>query len=215
MQLLEPELSETQATNAAETISTSKQQILDAAQCILATQGYAGLSMRELAVESGLAKATIYHHFHDKSEIFRQVLERDMATVHTQLQAAADSVTGAEAKLQAIIRTYFQLMRERRTIIITVLRELGQQESNLCEFINAHRDRYFTPIRSTLEAGIAEGIFRPLNVEHAAISMIGMINAFMIFGVLADQAEPDQAEPDEAIVDQTIALFLQGVEQRR
>ncbi|MEZ4581801.1 MAG: TetR/AcrR family transcriptional regulator [Caldilineaceae bacterium] len=58
--------------------SDSKQAILDAAEHIIARDGYAGLSMRELSKQSGLAKSTLYHYFVDKHEIYLSVLERDM-----------------------------------------------------------------------------------------------------------------------------------------
>ncbi|MEZ4618493.1 MAG: TetR/AcrR family transcriptional regulator [Caldilineaceae bacterium] len=187
-------------------ISASKQQILDAAQLLMALHGYGGLSMRELAAESGLAKATIYHHFQDKDEIFRQVLERDMHMVHAQLIAAAAAATGAVAKISAVIRTYFGLMQERRTVIMSVMRELGQHDQQLCQFIDDRRRFYFAPIGAILETGIAEGVFRPLNVEHTAISLVGMINAFVVFHFILSNNEPA-----DAIIDHTIRLFLQGI----
>jgi AcrR family transcriptional regulator len=187
-------------------VTTSKEAILDAAQSLLANHGYAGLSMRELAAESGLAKATIYHHFQDKNDVFRSVLQRDMTMVHTQIVAAADSTTTAVDKLSAVIRMYVVLMGERRTVIMSVLHELAQEESKLCEFIHNQRNCYFAPIATILEQGIAEGVFRPLNVEQAAISLVGMINAFVVFRVLADTKEPD-----EEIINHTINLFLRGV----
>ncbi len=209
--------------NRQESISPSKQQILDAAQKLLALHGYAGLSMRELAAASGLAKATIYHHFQDKDEIFRQVLQQDMHTVHAQLVAAANSAHDSEAQIRAIIRTYFQLMRARRAIIMNVLRELSQQESMLCDFINEQRHHYFAPIRNALQAGIDEGIFRPVNVEHTAISIVGMIHAFIVFHPLnikerdteeRNIEEPSTEEVDALLVEQSIELFLQGIVTR-
>lgn len=187
--------------------TTSKEAILDAAQMLLATHGYAGLSMRELATESGLAKATIYHHFQDKNDLFRSVLERDMVMVHSQIVAAANGAATAVDKLTAVIRTYVGLMSERRTVIMSVLRELGQDESNLCEFIHSRRSCYFDPIATILNQGIAEGDFRPIDVEQASISLVGMINAFVVFRLLIDTHKPN----NEGVIEHTIDLFLHGV----
>lgn len=162
--------------------------------------------MRELAAESGLAKATIYHHFQDKGDIFRHVLERDLQMVHARLQKAVAETGKADVKIKAIMRAYFQMMRERRTIIMNVMRELGQQETNLCAFINENRDKYFAPIRTILAEGIAAGLFRELNVEHTAISMVGMINAFVVFRPFIEQEDAD-----DAIIEQTIELFFNGI----
>ena len=43
----------------------SKETILNAAEHIIVHAGYAGLSMRELSKQSGLAKSTLYHYFDD------------------------------------------------------------------------------------------------------------------------------------------------------
>jgi len=191
------------------TSTPSKEAILDAAQTLLANHGYAGLSMRDLATESGLAKATIYHHFQDKNDLFLSVLARDMTMVHAQIVAAADSSTAAIDKLSAVVRTYIDLMRERRTVIMSVLREMGQDEQILCEFIQSRRHCYFDPIAAILEQGIAEGEFRPVNVEKSAISLVGMINAFVLFRVLTNSDEPV-----EALIDHTLELFLYGINNR-
>ena len=55
----------------------SRQAILNAAEGILNRSGYAGLSMRELSRESGLAKSTLYHYFEDKHQIYLSVVERE------------------------------------------------------------------------------------------------------------------------------------------
>lgn len=188
------------------TISTSKQAILNAAQSLLATHGYANLSMRELAAESGLAKATIYHHFQDKNEIFRSVIERDVTMVNRHLVAASEAADGAVAKLSAIIRTYFGLMQERRAIIMSVLRELGNQEEYLCDCLHAQHDAYFAPIIAVLEMGVTEGAFRPLDVEQTAIGIVGTINAFFVFRVLLGKEELD-----DSVIEHTIALYLRGI----
>lgn len=192
---------------------TSKDQILDAAQKLLACNGYAGLSMRELAAKSGVAKATIYHHFQDKDALFYATLERDMARVHERLVTAANQETGAVAKISAVIRVYVSLMRERRTVLISVLHELSRKAGDLCTFIYERRSHYFTTIGTILEEGVADGTFRPLNVEQTSLALIGMINAYMIFSSHEEALDDESATAkDEQFVEHTIALFLKGVQ---
>ena len=191
--------------------SASKQAILDAAQSLLAVHGYAGLSMRELASESGLAKATIYHHFHDKRDVFLNVLERDMQTVRTHITAAAAAESEPIGRLSAVIRTYFGLMHERRTVIMHVLRELGEEEEKLRDFLCHKRDQYFSQLVMILQQGMDEGVFRPLNPEFTAISMVGMINAFIVFRNLIDEDATTVSQAEDEIVDHTLRLLLHGV----
>lgn len=191
--------------------SASKQAILDAAQTLLAVHGYAGLSMRELAAESGLAKATIYHHFQDKRDIFLNVLERDMQTVRSHIMAAAAAESDPISRLSAVIRTYFGLMHERRTVIMHVLRELGDEEEKVRDFLCHKRDQYFSHLVLILQQGIDEGVFRPLNPEFTAISMVGMINAFIVFRNLTIEDETTDSKAEDDIVEHTLRLLLHGV----
>ncbi|MBX3013359.1 MAG: TetR/AcrR family transcriptional regulator [Caldilineaceae bacterium] len=210
-----------------QTRSSSKETILDAAQDLLARHGYAGLSMRELALESGLAKATIYHYFQDKEDIFRQVLERDLRRVHTHISAAMEKEEGCLAKLRAVIYNYFGLMHTRRAIMMGVIRDLGESKRLFREIMCTHREIHLGPIMRLLQQGIDEGVFRPVNVEYTTYSLLSMINAFVIsrhyFQDVMPQsaapskeaADPQSAYPwelDEDVAEHTLQLILHGIQ---
>ncbi len=196
-----------------QTLSTSKQAILDAAQALLARHGYAGLSMRELALESGLAKATIYHYFQDKEEIFRQVLERDMLTVQEHLLRAIAAESGSLAKLRAVIYTLFSLMQARRTIIMSMLRELGENKQVFHEVICAHRDTHLRLLMGLIQTGIDEGVFRPVNVEYTTYSLLGMINTFVFFRLYLSDADVTNVAIDADAAEHTLQLILEGLQK--
>lgn len=193
-----------------QTRSTSKQAILDAAQDLLARHGYAGLSMRELALESGLAKATIYHYFQDKEEIFRQVLERDMRTVHEHVIAAMAKEESCLARLRAVIYTYFSLMHARRTIIMGVLREVHENKQLFREVMCSHRRTHLSPLMALIQQGVDEGLFRPVNVEYTTYSLLGMINTFVVFQLYLN--DNHMTESDEAVAEHILQLILQGIQ---
>lgn len=189
-------------------ISPQKQAILDAAQALFVQHGYAGVSISDLAERCGLAKATIYHHFRDKEEIFLSMLERDTDRVHTQLLQAIEQEQTSLAKLRAVIATYCQLVSERRSFI-TTLRELGSMEDKLRLFLRRHKNDFLEPLTQLLQQGIAEGVFRRLDPEMGAISLLGMINSFVGYRILLH----DQELGDD-VVDHTFALFLHGMENK-
>lgn len=202
-----------------QTISTSKQAILDAAQELLARHGYAGLSMRELAIESGLAKATIYHYFQDKEEIFRQVLERDMRTVHEHVLSAIDKEEGCLAKLRAFVYTMFSLMHARQSIIMSVLRELGENKQLLRDVMCVHRQTHLGPLMTLIQQGVDEGVFRPVNIEYTTYSLLGMINAFVAFKFyFRDPSDADLGSNStmisEDVAEHTVQLILEGLQKQ-
>ena len=200
-----------------QTHSSSKQAILDAAQDLLARHGYAGLSMRELALESGLAKATIYHYFQDKEDIFRQVLERDMRTVHDHIMAVTAKEAGCLAKLRATIYAYFSLMHARRAIIMSVMREIGGNKPMLHEMMCNSRNLHLGPLMNLIQQGIDEGVFRPVNVEYTTYSLLGMINAFVIFQLYHNETNTSESNTHETntsedVGEHTLRLILGGLQ---
>ncbi len=196
-------------------LSTSKQAILDAAQELVGQYGYAGLSMRELAQASGLAKATIYHYFQDKEEIFRQVMERDMRLVHAHILAAIDKETSSLGKLQAFIYTYFSLVHERRTIIMSVMREISKNKELFREVICAHRHTHLSPLMDLIQQGIDEGVFRPVNVEYTTYSLLGMLNSLAVFPLFGEEsldAQTNEEESQRAATEHILQLILGGIQ---
>lgn len=209
-----------------QTRPTSKQAILDAAQDLLVRHGYAGLSMRELALESGVAKATIYHYFQDKEDIFRQVLERDIRMVHEHVLAAIAKEDGCLAKLRAAIYNYFSLTHARRAIMMSVIRDMDESKRLLREIMCTHRTTHLGPLMGLIQQGIDEGVFRPVNVEYTTYSLLGMINAFVIFRSYVHSAElnpidigindiginSSSLDIGEDVVEHTVQLILQGIQ---
>lgn len=186
--------------------SSSKKSILDAAQKLLLKYGYAGLSMRELAEECGLAKATIYHYFQDKQEILLSVIERDMETMRESTIAAAEQEGDCIGKLRAVISIYYAMMRERRSLIINLIREIEGLEPQFRELKRKHMAAYYCPIAKIIEDGTRQGLFRPLNVEMTVASLFGMINSMMFHYHLNGEREVSAD-----FIEHTLSLFLHGV----
>ncbi|MEV5543337.1 TetR/AcrR family transcriptional regulator [Saccharopolyspora shandongensis] len=54
-----------------------RQAILDAAMRVFAREGYAQAGVDAIAAEAGVAKPTVYNHFGDKENLFRQAIAAD------------------------------------------------------------------------------------------------------------------------------------------
>ena len=186
--------------------SPSKKSILDAARKLFVKYGYAGLSMRELAEECGLANATIYHYFQDKQEILLNVIENDMAAMRGSMIAAAAQEDDCIGKLRAVISTHYAMMRERHDFIINNIREIQGLEPQLQDLKRKHIAAYQCPIAKIIEDGIDQGLFRPLNVKMTVASLFGMINSLVFH-----QHLNGECEVNEDFIEHTLALFLRGV----
>ena len=53
----------------------SRRHVLDAALNLFSHQGYRATTMREIADKAGVSTGNVYHHFEDKEQIFRTLLD--------------------------------------------------------------------------------------------------------------------------------------------
>lgn len=190
----------------SDTTQTSRDAILQTAQRLILKHGYDGLSMRELAEESGYAKGTIYHHFRDKREIFLSALERDLVTVRDRLRDAATGDGAPVERLRAVIECYFEMVAEKRHVILATLREIGGLEREMRLLVQKHRASFLEPLTALLKEGSARGDFRPMNADLVVITLIGMMNSFVTHRLLVVEMGIG-AE----IVDHTLTLLLHGI----
>lgn len=185
----------------------SRQAVLEAAQQLIQEQGYAGLSMRELARRSGLAKATIYHHFQDKRDVLLSAFENDIRTVAARIAEAAATSGSPARRLRAVIAAYFAIQMERRMVILNAIRETVGLEDQIWAIIRTHRDDLLRPIMSIIHDAIASGIARPVNVEMAVMALFGMIHSFVTHRLLID-GENLNAEMEEFVLE----MFLHALQ---
>jgi AcrR family transcriptional regulator len=75
----------------------TRDQIIDAAEHLFGSRGYAGVSISQICAASGLPVGSVYHHFGSKAGVMRAVLERGTIAFFADLPTA-DSVTGSPAE---------------------------------------------------------------------------------------------------------------------
>jgi AcrR family transcriptional regulator len=197
--------------NAAVVTIDSKQAILNAAEGILNRSGYAGLSMRELSRESGLAKSTLYHYFEDKHQIYLSVVERDMVEFREQILAAIDTDGNAVERLRSMISAYFTLLNERGIIALHAFRRSGDLECELSDLFREHRPKMMDPLIEVVQEGIDEGLFRPVNAELTVVTIFGMVNGFLAQRLISGDDSKDYTGREAELADHTISLLLDGL----
>lgn len=76
-------------------IEGAREAILSAAGRLLATEGYDKLTIRTIAVESGMATGTVYNYYRAKDEIVFALMKHDWEDLLARLDAIADKPAGA------------------------------------------------------------------------------------------------------------------------
>lgn len=67
---------------------SGRERILNQARQHFLKQGYAAVSMQQIADAAGVNKATLYHHFRDKEDLFVAVLASELQRIEAAIEAA-------------------------------------------------------------------------------------------------------------------------------
>jgi AcrR family transcriptional regulator len=182
--------------------------ILQVAKRLFAHQGYTATSIRQIAAESGIGKATIYHHFPNKQAIVLALLEQN--TVQRQqvletFEAESDPRRRIEIATQANLRFLY----ESADILQIVRREVPGGRDKLQNEYAAFFRQYTTLIIEALQQGIQEGIFRRVDPPEVARVLITMIQgAFAMTHITGDRIQPPE-KTAAALLD----IFFHGIQK--
>ena len=142
--------------------------ILEAAQHLLATRGFAGTSVESVARDAGVTKPTVYKRWPTKADLATAAL--------AHLQAAEDPPSGGTARARLLtILSSFQRNLLRPNGMAMVGTVLVEEERNP-ELLALFRRRILGPrramLRTVLEEARAEGELRADVDCDAAVNMI-------------------------------------------
>ena len=86
--------------------------LLSAARKLFARRGYPEVSIDEIVQAARVTKGALYHHFKDKRELFRGVVEQIEQEIRERLREAAAGPKEARAQLQAACGAYLDACAE-------------------------------------------------------------------------------------------------------
>ena len=148
--------------------------ILDAAEELFASQGYAATSIKDIGQAAGANPALLYYYFRDKTGLYRAVLARiGDELVRPGKQAIAEA-PDATSLVRGIVAAQAGFIRDHPRAVALIIRELVDHQAAHCEpLLHRIAAELFRPLVAAIEAGQADGTFRPdLDARFTAISIV-------------------------------------------
>ncbi len=146
--------------------STRRRQIADLALDLFLEKGFAGTSMSAVAARADIRKATLYHHFSSKQELFVAAISADRDGHMDRLRALAED-TGSDhhAKLDTALGIMFD------AIVLSPVGKLNTVIAETSRLIpsvaRAFHDGFIVKFEDALDriytAGLRDGAFRPMD----------------------------------------------------
>lgn len=188
----------------------AEERILDAADRVLARNGYRVMTMEDLAREAGLPTGVIYLHFPSKSDVILAHVDRIASAVLDGLhRIAASSASPAEKIRQMILLRVmhrFESVQHYPETIFEVIRDLGPQLLQQRENHFAAEARVFAEVLAS-----AEGLLNvsPPERTASAAAIISATNALLPYNLSASDLgrRRELAEKTERIA----TMLLQGL----
>ncbi len=100
-----------------------ERQMLDVAEEVFAEQGYAAVSMEEIAERVGLSKPMLYEYFGSKEGLLLATIARARGELREATSQAASEAESAEDKLRSGYLAYFRFNEAHRRAWLVLLQE--------------------------------------------------------------------------------------------
>lgn len=188
----------------------SKDDILEKTAPLFASEGYAATSMRDLAKACGITPAALYHHFTDKEQLYREVLEYTFRRRIERMGEALKEVTTFEDKVRRVMEVLADAIDDDELFLPMLRRELLERDEKRLEYLAT---RVFAePFREIMRVGrdLPRGNFRPSFLATSALALaIGHYTLEPIRRYLMPSDTPDDLR--QAIIDHVTKLVLHGM----
>ena len=194
--------------HASEGSGGGRERILQAAIGLFSERGYTGVSMQQLAEAAGITKATLYHHFADKADLFEEMMRDRFGHSQAELARSVDAGRTIRDKLVAFAMVLYGAER------VDLSRLLGDFHRHVDQarqraFWDTF-DRPWTYLEGALAEAMAAGEIGPgdpkLIAQVCFSAFVGQVQIAK-FESNIPSPTPDTAE---AIAD----LLLSGLEPR-
>lgn len=140
----------------------TREKILDAARELFLTEGYDGVSMRQVAERIDYSPTAIYVHFADKDELFRELCHADFARLAGVFQDAAnlsDPVERIKRVGSAYIEFGHRYPNHYKLMFMTECPLTGLDERD-CEIKGNPEVDAYAFLKHSVQQAIDAGMFR-------------------------------------------------------
>lgn len=188
----------------------TRSRILDAALEQFVEQGFAKVSMREIAEASGVTKSLIHHHFGSKQALWDAVKEHALALYAAEQRAELENAENPDADLlERGVVNYFRFLRDNPQVVrLLAWTHLEGDES--CGEMDAELVRLGS---ERIRQGQQAGIFRDdVNPTHV-VSMF-VLTCLQWFEARSHHAQWPGIGSDEEFLDDFLRIFLRGLQPR-
>jgi AcrR family transcriptional regulator len=202
------------STRRDEHVADTRQALVDAARTLFTQQGYAATGTEEIVAAARLTRGALYHHFHDKTDLFRAVMEQIAREVAEHLidaelsRPAAPAPADAWDEVRDGLRAFLDLCVVtddfQRIVLVEGPAVLGHEAWD--DLVARHGSNL---LAEWLSRAVDQGRITSLPIAPLTRLLIAMISESSLYIARAQDRSAARAE-----MGQVLDRFLAGLERR-
>jgi AcrR family transcriptional regulator len=168
-------------------VTDTRNALVEAARQLFTAQGYAATGTEEIVAAARVTRGALYHHFRDKTDLFRAVMEHVAREVAEDLVSSGltpsdgDAWSEIRAGLSAFLDLCVQTDDFQRIVLVEGPAVLGHEAWD--ELVARHGSNL---LAEWLTRAIAEGTIAPVPVQPLTRLLIAMIAESSLYIARAD-----------------------------
>ena len=169
----------------AERSAATRARIVDAVVEVIATDGFAGLTAQAVAQRSGVTWGAVQHHFGDKDQLLRAVLEDSFERFAERLDRVTVAGTTLSARTALFVDLAWEHFRSRhyRATFEILLNHLGREQHAGAGDWRLEMSRAWDRVWSRIFADARMPRRRSLMLQHFTVSALsGLAATLMLQG---------------------------------
>lgn len=184
--------------------------ILAAAKQLFATQGLAGTSMDGLAATAGVSKLTLYSHFRNKEELFRQTVVSKCSEYWPEDVFDSQARLPLRQRLRTIGRGFLDLVFSDDVMgLYRMMAAEGSRENRLGRlFWDAGPQRTIERFMQILDSAVKSGELSIADTRRTAADFFVMLKGEHHLKVLVGAAAAPPPEVRQRHVEEVVEFFL-------
>ena len=167
---------------------SQKEKIKLAAMKVFSQKGFHNSSVQEIVDEAGVKKSLFFYYFQSKENLFVSIFKEHMEDILEKFHSVSIQKISTRDKLEAILEFESQFYID---ILQKGILRWGIQSMDECkDVINLLKDDFLVMlslVAGIIEEGISEGVFRKIDPELTAITILSVHHALLKNKVLFDK----------------------------
>lgn len=184
-----------------------REEIVDLAAHLFATNGYAETGIREIGDAANLARGALYYYIDSKESLLGEIHDRVMDPLLKQARGIASLDVSAASRIRLLSDVLMRQIIDHQDHVRVFLHEYRSLTGERRETFKKKRDEFEDLLGSLFEQGVETGEFAIEDVRGTTLAFLGMYNYTYqwIHGV--------QSPDPEALSNLYCRIFLHGVLQ--